>query len=439
MDKIKQPHYQFSSEMTKRYKTDEISKGKSFKSRANTFELLEDFSPLLENPSLVSSSTGSITRILLTAPSYVLKYKAYSDVYEDLILKLPSSTKFIILSHSSTKPELELLLDRSNAMTRSQIIEVPDSMKFSVWAEDAYAVTQNNGTETPNLVEPASFPRLEDALIADIISNQTDLGHYHASLYYQGGNILIGDDFWIIGADYPNKSLNIGMITPEPNETKLEAVKRLYSASLDKDRKMIILGSSIPVPSAHERKIKINGQEWTEEVYAGNDSDTSQPMFHIDMFVTLAGRNSNGQPIALVGDPEMASKILNEPLEKHSMANIYNDIANKLKSNGFEIIRNPLPLVYQDDQRERFRSWYFATSNNALVEVDGTNKKVWFPTYGYGVWSNLTATDNENKRIWEELGFEVNMLGDFHPFAYNLGAAHCITKFINRNKVDNIV
>lgn len=435
---IKQPHYQFSSEMRPRFKSDEISKEISFKSRATTFELLKEFHHSIENPSLVSSSNGQISRLLLTAPSYVLQYIAYSNVYEDLLAKLPSNTEFIFLSHSSTLPDLEKILRRTKTKSRSQVIEVPDTVRFSVWAEDAYAVTQNNGTDRSYLVEPASFPRLEDALIADIISTQTDLGHYHASLYFQGGNILIGDDFWMIGADYPNKSLKIGIISPEPGELKLEAVKRLYGRSLDKNKKMIILGSSLPVPSHQERPITINGQNWIEEIYTGNKTGTSQPMFHIDMFVTLAGRNSSGQPIILVGDPKMASTILGEPVEKHAMEHIYNDIAKNLANQGFEVIRNPLPLIYQDNPKEKIRSWYFATANNALVEISDANKEVWFPTYGYGPWSNLVATDQANKKIWEDLGFKVNMLGDFHPFAYNLGAAHCITKFIKRG-MKNVV
>tara|TARA_R110000868_G_scaffold340052_1_gene600711 strand:- start:772 stop:1356 length:585 start_codon:yes stop_codon:yes gene_type:complete len=188
---IKQPHYQFSSEMKPRFKSDEVSKELDIKFRANTFELLKEVGQSIENPSLVSSSNGLISRVLLTAPSYVLKYDAYKDVYEDLLAKLPARTEFIILSHSSTLPDLEKILKRTKTKSRSQIIEVPDTVRFSVWAEDAYAVTQNNGTDKPYLVEPASFPRLEDALIADIVSAQTDLGHYHASLYYQGGNCNI--------------------------------------------------------------------------------------------------------------------------------------------------------------------------------------------------------------------------------------------------------
>jgi hypothetical protein len=66
------------------------------------------------------------------------------------------------------------------------------------------------------------------------------------------------------------------------------------------------------------------------------------------------------------------------------------------------------------------------------VENDMTNKNVWLPTYGYGEWSILTTTDNKNKEIWESLGYTVHFLSDFHPFAENLGAVHCISKYLGR-------
>jgi hypothetical protein len=94
-------------------------------------------------------------------------------------------------------------------------------------------------------------------------------------------------------------------------------------------------------------------------------------------------------------------------------------------------MRNPLPLVYMDDPAARERVWYFATANNALVQ-NGTTKDVWLPTYGYGNWAALEKTDAANEAVWNGLGFTVHKLTDFHPFAENLGAVHCIKKYLAR-------
>ena len=77
------------------------------------------------------------------------------------------------------------------------------------------------------------------------------------------------------------------------------------------------------------------------------------------------------------------------------------------------------------------RSWYFATSNNALVHAprraaDGLAADLRRTARR----STCAATDERNAEIWEGLGFDVDALGDFHPFAINLGAVHCIKKYL---------
>ena len=34
--------------------------------------------------------------------------------------------------------------------------------------------------------------------------------------------------------------------------------------------------------------------------------------------------------------------------------------------------------------------------------------------------------------LWRSLGYDVVRLGDFHAFAVNLGAVHCIKKYLER-------
>jgi len=113
------------------------------------------------------------------------------------------------------------------------------------------------------------------------------------------------------------------------------------------------------------------------------------------------------------------------------MQRIFDDIAARLAAAGFDVMRNPLPLVYMDDPAARKRVWYFATANNALVQ-NGSTKDVWLPTYGYGNWAVLEKTDAANETIWNALGFTVHRLTDFHPFAESLGAVHCIKKYLAR-------
>jgi len=115
------------------------------------------------------------------------------------------------------------------------------------------------------------------------------------------------------------------------------------------------------------------------------------------------------------------------------MQPVFDDIARQLQILGFNVVRNPLPLVYHDDEINRVRAWYFATANNAVVEITDTTKQVWLPTYESEEHPGLEPTDRANAEIWQGLGFEVHLLADFHSFARNLGAAHCLAKCLSRN------
>jgi hypothetical protein len=134
-----------------------------------------------------------------------------------------------------------------------------------------------------------------------------------------------------------------------------------------------------------------------------------------------------------------------EPVE-HDLQNEFDAIAAQLEALGFDVVRTPLPYLPADEQgpyRVRLsdgrivvvrgiRTWYYATSNNCLVQIDGDGRDVWLPTYGHETHEELANVDAEHKRIWESLGFTVHQLGNFHPFALRLGALHCIKKYLAR-------
>lgn len=386
-------------------------------------------------PRLVGSAEGSIDRLLLTIPSYAVRSRPLADVYQHLLGQLAPAVEIVALTHESVHDDVSAWMTESGHPDAA-LVSAPDHLNFSVWAEDGYVVVTDADGAGTYLLEPFSFPRFGDSLIADFVANATNVENTQAPLYFQGGNVLIGDDFFLIGADYPANSLDYvqGIVTPAPGETPAGLVRRLYGEYLDSERELFYVGSTIPVPEEQARTFRLDGQDWTELVYLGNGPGTAQPLFHIDMFISLAGRGEDGRYRLLVGDPRQAADILEQPVRPHAMVEVFDNVARTLERMGFEVHRNPLPLVYVDDERSRERRWYFATSNNALVEDrPDRGPTVYLPTYGYGAWSSLAATDEANRAIWEELGFSPVALGDFHPFAENLGAVHCIKKYLARS------
>jgi hypothetical protein len=390
-----------------------------------------------QTPRLVSSAPGPIGHVLLCYPGYTEGEYSYRAVYADLLRKLPSTTRFTILTHPRVIDDLQGAIDAAAVGDRVTILEAPDYLNFLVWAEDPYVVVHDVAQEPPTvfLVEPYTFPRVGDAAISDLVADGTAIQATQSPLYFQGGNVLIGDTFVLIGADYPANTLEIirtrGPIIVPPDVDVPQFVNDLYRQTFDPDRKVRYVGTRLPVPRGQVRSITIDGEEWREEIYLG--TGTVQPIFHIDMFISLAGRDANGRYRVLVGSPQLADTLLERPTVPHAMPEIFDDVARVLRQQGFEVIRNPLPITYVDDAASRTRAWYFATSNNCLVQIDDdAGNAVWLPTYGHGDWADLAATDAENARIWEELGFTVHQLADFTPFAQGLGSVHCIKKYLER-------
>lgn len=297
------------------------------------------------SPALVASAAGAIDRLLLTIPSYAVQGGAdnpYGVVYRDLIAKLPPTTELVILTHDEVADTVRgWVTAAAKRAAPAEVIATDDFLGFSVWAEDAYVVIADAGA--PNaFVEPAAFPRYGDALVADQVGAVAGLGLYQAPLHLQGGNVLIGVDFFFTGLDYPLLTFEEGILTAPAQAGEDALLREVYRRYLDAERTFVRVGTMLPVPAAAQRKFRLGGATWTEEIHA--------------------------------------------------------------------------------------------TSNNVLVHAPaGQPPTVFIPTYAHGPFAGtLAATGRRNAEIWEALGYEAVGLEDFHPFAINLGAAHCIKKYLAR-------
>lgn len=378
---------------------------------------MQDSSEMILEPSFESSAHGRIEQVLLSIPSWVLRYQRQAEirgtaaVFKNVFETLHKGVQFLVVTHEEGEPHLVEWLQELALQDRTDLILVPNRTKLSVWAEDLFTVCNDrNGRRW--ILRPASEKRMDTIVIADAIAEFTGWGHVETESCFQSGNMLVGDDFWFLGGD-------------------------AVQGCVDGSRKLHVISSRVPVPNFEDefqsREILLDGRKWVETCFLGNQRNTTQPIFHIDAFLTLAGRGEDGRYRVLVGDPALAAETLGIGLPAHAMQDVFDDIADQLAQTGFDVLRNPLPLVYQDNHIAKGRHWYFASANNALVEIDGQKRTVWLPTYGHGDWRALEATDRLNEEIWRQLGFETHMMTDFHPFAMNLGALHCMAKCLLRS------
>lgn len=425
----------------------------------------------LHKPSLISSFNGSLDRILFCFPSWADDGGPLAAAYQSVIAALRTGTKFIVAHHESVLPAVQGWFDRAgHDRANITFASLPDYVSLTDWAEDAYVALTDSVEGTVYLMEPWEFRRAGDALIADAVEDHSDVRASQAPLIFQGGNCLIGDQFWLLGKDYYADTIALleGERPPveRPQGTPVDAfVKGLFSRYVDADRRLILAGANkaIPLRDYVGRK---EGSAYFLDIPA-NGAGTYQPIFHIDMFMSLVGVNGQGKFEVLVGSPDEADKALGTK-SPYALGKVYDDIAIDLVNQGFAVRRNPLvhrpvpgqqltfkqlkdltsdpdyqALVEAVQELEaagavnatsvQVRDWYHITWNNCLVENSAAKgRHVYLPTFGHGANADLATIDASMKLLWEGLGFTVHQLADFDAFARRQGVVHCIKKYIGR-------
>jgi hypothetical protein len=377
-----------------------------------------------------------------------------------------------VVHHESDRQTVEEWFSGHPAENVSYV-PMPDYVDFTDWAEDGYLALVD-ADDTPGgltyLLEPWSFPRSGDSLIADTVEEYTALRASQAPLVFQGGNCLIGDDFWLLGTDYFLDTLELIRsgelpVSVPPGRTEVEFVRELFSRHVDSARELQLVGTKRPL-GLKKYYATAEAGEYFLDLPGGGTGDL-QPIFHIDMFVTLAGPGDDGRFRVLVGSPDLADAALGTR-SPFSLQTAYDEIAAEFERRGFAVGRNPLvhrPEITQQltfaalrefagtadgaELREvvtafaaagavaestiQVRSWHHITWNNCLVENSSSaGRTVYMPTFGHGEQADLAVIDDEMDRLWTDLGFSVVRLADFNAFASRLGVVHCIKKYLGR-------
>jgi hypothetical protein len=442
--------------------------------RGEGAQLARDRQPGLARPNLVSTFEGSIDRILFAFPKRGVETPSDVAAYRSVIAALRPGTRFVVLHHRSVAATVQSWFAAAgHADENVTLVPLPEYVSFTDWAEDGYVALCDASDGSCYLMEPWQFPRAGDSLLAEAVSEYCDITASQAPLIFQGGNCLIGDRFWLMGKDYFADSLNLvsgarppvarpGDVLPD------DFVRTLFKDFVDAERELILVGTRRPI-AVRDYYGSRAGADYFLDV-AGSGVGTYQPIFHIDMFITLAGRGADGRFEVLVGSPTLADEVLgtSSPV---GLGEVYDSVARDLENAGFKVRRNPLvhrPTVgrsfslaqlkelaqrpeaeYQalreavaeleaagavPESLVKVRDWHHVTWNNCLVENSpAQGKHVYLPTFGHGPHADLAVVDQWMARFWsEEMGFQVHLLGDFNGFARRQGVVHCIKKYLAR-------
>ena len=427
--------------------------------------------PGLQQPSLISSWQGVIETLLLAFPTYGVASRDLAAGYQSVIRAFRQGTRFVVVHHGSRRADIEQWFRAAGHPPENvTFVPLPDYVSFTDWAEDGYVALLDAADDTAYLMEPWEFPRAGDALIAESVQEHVALRSAQAPLIFQGGNCLIGDTFWLLGKDYYADSLALldGENPPveAPDGAAPDAfVTRLFTEYVDARRELLVVGTNRPIPLR-----PFYGRREGDGFYvdiAGDGAGTYQPIFHIDMFITLVGRNPSGDFEVLVGSPAMGDELLGTR-SPYALDDVYDTIAGQLAERGMKVQRNPLvhrPTLGRsftlaqladiagqpgnealveavaelqaagatDGTSVQVRTWHHVTWNNCLVENSAAlGPQVYLPTFGHRANSDLRVVDEAMASLWEERGFSVHLLGDFNAFARRQGVVHCIKKYLGR-------
>ena len=383
----------------------------------------------------ISSVYGEITNMLLTFPSNkTLPDDIVLQRYKGIFESLGKNILYIILAyrdvhsairqtaiHAGLSPDQNIKLINAFSNYPAFVSKIRrhiggnvyecelESAWHTIWAQDGYScIKKEDGTTV--LLEPLDFTRGGDHFVADQVAAETNMEIETTKYHLEGGNILAGDNYILIGKDYLHRN---EAITGESKKKITNGFKKLFGVD-----HVIWLGFDDPV-------------NFPIDVFQGK----YQPIFHIDMYITLAGKSDNGKELVFVADAKWAKKILDQDPPPATIVQAFNKTADWLAQYNkdglqFEVKRLPIDLWDVNNTQGTF-----LTYNNCLIEVFGDTKNVYFPAYSSVAPGSINRRklDEEVANIFENSGFNVRLLnGAYEELCKRGGSIHCITKALDR-------
>ncbi|GAA0584947.1 hypothetical protein [Caenispirillum bisanense] len=403
-------------------------------------------------PAPSSSVNGQIQRMLLAISDEIAMSAPLWPVFQAIIIQMPN-TAFVVLVEEEARQIVSQWLTLQGPVVNGRVTLVDWQQNedgdppLTGWVQDPFIPAVYGGQRPPTqlLVPQGSDDPIPIQLAAD---QALELERAVTPVAFEGGNLLFDAGRYCIGLDTIDQTqalITNGTIPPAPHGVGADGyITNLYHRYVDGTRDPCRIGlPDVTYPAQQTREIMVNGHPYDETVYFGNLEGTHQPIFHIDMFITLLGRDeATDSPLVLLGSPIQAQDLMYDEVETppEALADGFDAIQTQLQSYGYVVRRNPLPLMYldfpPDEGNERGeRRWFFASYNNCIVEVTETSKTVWMPTYGqgYGEWEpRLARVNDANEALFQELGFTVIRMPDCTMLACDAGSIHCVVNYLQR-------
>jgi hypothetical protein len=331
-----------------------------------------------------------------------------SDLYDAIIRKVEGSKITVIPINFSF--EHDWMIKKLKILSQKVDLENEQpAYDFNDWIQDPFVVL-NNSCNQIVLLE-SIYPKsnvLDQIFLCDLIVAKTEFSMKTFPYILTGGNVLIGDDFMFVGVD----------------ELRLNAKEFNWNLTLRKNKVGFEseLKKSCGVSEVLWVNLPVNWEDNLPDL-----STALQPMFHIDLYLTMCGRNPlNGRFRVMVGKAYEAHEKSGSDVYKLK-SELLDKTADQLQTLGLEVER--IPLVFTHDNQNCIEKVY--SYNNALVEVYHGFRKVYLPLFK----DIFTKFNFEAAKKFIDWGFAVIPVNGLDKYAISHSGLHCITKDLSRSQM----
>jgi hypothetical protein len=360
--------------------------------------------------------------------------------------------------HTELKAEMNLAMWQREFEV---ITEIGLPLVHSEWAQDGFCVLVHDA-QTQVLLQSLSSRRFLDQFVSYELALKRKLSMYLMPTLteWEGGNVLVGDKFALVGKNTlaSNWQKTIQQLQDSDRADQILISKAFDLMKQDMEAQLG-LEEVIWVGYPNVRRDLMNQKHFCY-----------QPLFHIDLFLTLGGKDAAGSEILFLSDPSLGWALLRsaglhdfigptglvacdgEPLTEQMVAysicrdtNDFFDAYNKssMAKRQFRLVSLPMLIeagvVY---------SW-----NNCLVEVANESSKAFVPNYIMADAGSRALVPSEVRmnqkmrvlqdaveRIMQEQGIrEIVWTGHgifMQHFSRRKGSLHCLTKVLRRDHYD---
>jgi len=344
---------------------------------------------------------------------------------------LPAHVKVLLLtdepsSFSVTPPSVS---------DRLVFVKLPDNAVTTIWPQDPFLVLRDrNGIR---LLASKQFLRDDDQVMVQHVARYLGVKFDSSALAFEGGNIVSDGKRVYIGAD--TIARNVAAL-----KQSAQQVADLFEAELG--REVEIVGTS-PQKIAHidmvltplgDGRLLVADPDWGARLAeeALQESAEAVQAFELRCVQTFFGHPEIGHLRTVAGKayrpPAVVGQTRRAVADSRSMAEELDRLARGLIRKGYAVARVPfLSVTAASTSESRPHSEYpdypTLTYNNVLL--DGT-RNVYLPQYGFDV------LDEAAKKVWRDLGWEAQSVGELTVSAMHHGSLRCCVKVLDRDDAE---